>query len=144
MIARTSDTLHMIEQGGSPEDIPLPRAEPIPQQHWPIASAWIAHYGRDLVACLFSRDWVKRETGLRRLAREVVKLLQPPSQPPGPGVLEYSERVERAWKCCADMLAMLIEDKVYKVYLAAVKALRSDLFSQNSFVKTNHRFSIRK
>jgi hypothetical protein len=27
----------MIEQGGSPEDIPLPRAEPIPQHHWPQA-----------------------------------------------------------------------------------------------------------
>jgi hypothetical protein len=128
----------MIEQGGSPEDIPLPRAEPIPQQHWPTASAWIAHYGRDLVACLFSRDWVKRETGLRRLAREVVKLLSTTSSPPhhhhqypqnsGHGhhvVVEYSERVERAWRCCADMLAMMIEDKVYKVYLAAVKALRS-------------------
>jgi hypothetical protein len=82
------------------------------------ASAWIAHYGRDLVACLFSRDWVKRETGLRRLAREVVKLLQQAGQQ------EYSERVERAWRCCADMLAMLVEDKVYKVYLAAIKALR--------------------
>jgi hypothetical protein len=36
-VLRTSDTLHMIEQGGSPEDIPLPRAEPIPQHHWPQA-----------------------------------------------------------------------------------------------------------
>ena len=115
---RTSDTQHMVEQGGSPEDIPLPRAEPIPQHHWPTASAWITHYGRDLVACLFSRDWVKRETGLRRLAREVVKLLQ------AAAAAEYSERVERAWRCCADMLAMLIEDKVYKVYLAAIKTLR--------------------
>ena len=46
----------MLEQGGSPEDIPLPKAEPIPQQHWPLASAWIGVYGRDLVACLFSRN----------------------------------------------------------------------------------------
>ena len=118
-ISRTSDTLHMIEQGGSPEDIPLPRAEPIPQQHWPFASSWIQLYGRDLVACLFSRDWVKRETGLRRLAREVVRLLQC-----GAGQ-EYSERQERGWRCCAEILAMMIEDKVYKVYLAAVKTLRA-------------------
>ena len=118
-ISRTSDTLHMIEQGGCPEDIPLPRAEPIPQQHWPFASTWIQHFGRDLVACLFSRDWLKRETGLRRLAREVVKLLQT-----GAGQ-DYTERQERSWRCCADMLAMMIEDKVYKVYLAAVKTLRA-------------------
>ena len=116
-ISRTSDTLHMIEQGGSPEDIPLPRAEPIPQQHWRFASTWIQHFGRDLVACLFSRDWVKRETGLRRLAREVVKMLQT-----GAGQ-EYSERQERSWRCCAEVLAMMIEDKVYKVYLAAIKTL---------------------
>ena len=123
----------MLEQGGSPEDIPLPRAEPIPQQHWPTASAWIAHFGRDLVACLFSRDWVKRETGLRRLAREVVKLLAPQQNVVGV-VVEYSERVERAWRCCADMLAMMIEDKVYKVYLAAVKTLRLE----NAFIFYNN------
>eukprot|EP00092_Neocalanus_flemingeri_P005834 GFUD01006278.1.p1 GENE.GFUD01006278.1~~GFUD01006278.1.p1 ORF type:complete len:1424 (+),score=191.28 GFUD01006278.1:322-4593(+) len=121
-ISRTSDTLHMIEQGGSPEDIPLPKAEPIPQQHWPFASTWITHFGRDLVACLLSRDWVKRETGLRRLAREVVKILQT-----GSGAQEYSERVDRSWKCCAEMLSTMIEDKVYKVYLAAVKTLRAVL-----------------
>lgn len=119
----------MIEQGGCPEDIPLPKAEPIPQQHWPFASTWITHFGRDLVACLFSRDWVKRETGLRRLAREIVKILQTAAggsnQQGQCGVESYTERVERSWKCCADMLAMMIEDKVYKVYLAAVKTLRA-------------------
>ena len=114
-ISRTSDTLHMLEQGGCPEDIPLPKAEAIPQQHYRLAQPWILHYGRDLVGCLLSRDWVKREAGLRRLAREVVRLLQTSS----------SEKVERQWRCCAEMLATMIEDKVYKVYLAAVKAFRA-------------------
>jgi len=119
-ISRTSDTLHMIEQGGSPEDIPLPKAEPIPPQHFSCASTWITYFGRDLVACLFSRDWVKRETGLRRLAREVVNILQT-----GSGPLEYTEKVDRSWKCCSEILATMIEDKVYKVYLAAIKTLRA-------------------
>jgi len=125
-VSRTSDTVHMIEQGGCPEDIPLPKAEPILQQHWPFASNWIPSFGRDLVACLFSRDWVKRETGLRRLAREIVKILQ--QAIPGShqnGMESYSEKVEKSWKICADMLSMMIEDKVYKVYLAAVKTLRA-------------------
>ena len=121
-ISRTSDTIHMIEQGGCPEDIPLPKAEPIPQQHWSLAQHWIAGYGRDLVACLLSRDWVNREIGLRRLAREVVKVLEAANLSGG---AEYSERTERAWKCCAEMLATMIEDKVYKVYLAAVRATRA-------------------
>ena len=119
-ISRTSDTIHMIEQGGSPEDIPLPKAEPIPQQHWSIAQHWITHYGRDLVGCLLSRDWVNREIGLRRLAREVVQILKN-----GNMTGDYNERTERAWKCCAEMLATMIEDKVYKVYLAAVRATRA-------------------
>ena len=119
-ISRTSDTIHMIEQGGCPEDIPLPKAEPIPQQHWTIAQHWITQYGRDLVACLLSRDWVKRETGLRRLAREVVRILEVANING-----EYSEKTERAWKCCAEMLATMIEDKVFKVYLAAVRAIRA-------------------
>lgn len=67
-----------------------PQAEGIPQQHWPIASAWISVYGRELVSCLFSRDWLKRETGLRRLAREVVRSLQSAT-----GAHEYSEKIER-------------------------------------------------
>ena len=116
-ISRTSDTLHMLEQGGCPEDIPLPKAEAIPQQHYRLAQPWILHYGRDLVGCLLSRDWVKREVGLRRLAREVVRLLQ--------AAPASSEKVERQWRCCAEMLATMIEDKVYKVYLAAVKAFQA-------------------
>ena len=114
-ISRTSDTVYMVEQGESPEDIPLPKAEAIPQQHYRLAQPWVLHYGRDLVQCLLSRDWVKREVGLRRLAREVVRLLKA-----GP-----SDKLERQWRCCAEMLSTMIEDKVYKVYLAAVKAFRA-------------------
>ena len=119
-ISRTSDTIHMIEQGGSPEDIPLPKAEPIPQHHWTIAQHWITQYGRDLVACLLSKDWVNREIGLRRLAREVVRILET-----GNMTGEYTDRIDRAWRCCAEMLATMIEDKVYKVYLAAIRATKA-------------------
>ena len=37
--------------------IPLPHSESIPQQFWTIACGWIPIVGRDIVACLFSRDW---------------------------------------------------------------------------------------
>ena len=55
----------------SEEAVPLPRSEPIPQEHEGTAATWVHVFGRELVACLFSRDWVVRETGLRRLAHEV-------------------------------------------------------------------------
>lgn len=50
--------------------IPLPRSEPIPSEHEETAAAWVYVFGRELIACLFSRDWAVRETGLRRLAHE--------------------------------------------------------------------------
>jgi len=53
------------------DEVPLPRSEPIPVEHEESAAAWVSVFGRELVACLFSRDWAVRETGLRRLAHEV-------------------------------------------------------------------------
>ena len=50
-----------LEAGGDCEAIPLPQSEAIPQQNWTIACGWIHVVGRDIVACLFSRDW---EVGL--------------------------------------------------------------------------------
>ena len=45
------------EIGGDCEAIPLPQTESIPQQNWTLACGWIPIVGRDIVACLFSRDW---------------------------------------------------------------------------------------
>ena len=45
------------EIGGDCEAIPLPQTEAIPQQNWTVACSWIPIVGRDIVACLFSRDW---------------------------------------------------------------------------------------
>ena len=35
------------------------------------------------------------------------------------------ERLDRIWRCTAEMIAKAAEDKVYKVYSAAIKALKS-------------------
>ena len=43
--------------GNSDSEIHLPHSESIPQQFWTIACGWIPIVGRDIVACLFSRDW---------------------------------------------------------------------------------------
>ena len=41
----------------SDNEIRLPHSESIPQQFWTVACGWIPIVGRDIVACLFSRDW---------------------------------------------------------------------------------------
>ena len=35
------------------------------------------------------------------------------------------DKLERKWKCAVEMIAKAAEDKVYKVYSASIKALRT-------------------
>eukprot|EP00093_Oithona_nana_P012587 12587.XXX_477169_473945_1 [CDS] Oithona nana genome sequencing. len=83
-----------------------------------MAQGWIPVVGRDIVACLFSRDWQLRESSIRRLSNEVAFAL-----------LNFDssnmERLDRIWRCTSEMIAKAAEDKVYKVYSAAIKALKS-------------------
>ena len=55
-----SSPVEYFEHGGDEADLEailLPQSEPIPQQVWTMAHGWIPVVGRDIVACLFSRDW---------------------------------------------------------------------------------------
>ena len=89
--------------------------ESISQSDYQMASIWMQHFSRDLVACLLNREWLKRETGLRRLAREIVTYLKYFK-------IENGDKIDQC-KCCIEILQVLLEDKVYKVYVAAIKAL---------------------
>ena len=58
----TPSPLDLVEHVDTNEDLDyssviLPQSEPIPQQFWSLAQGWIPVVGRDIVACLFSRDW---------------------------------------------------------------------------------------
>ena len=59
-----------------------------------------------------------RESSIRRLSHEVANALL--TIEPSNG-----ERLDRIWRCTAEMIAKAAEDKVYKVYSAAIKALKS-------------------
>lgn len=102
----------------SQEAVPLPRSEPIPEEHESTAANWVHVFGKELVACLFSRDWVVRETGLRRLAHEVVKVLH------WDRLVTGEEKRQLVIHCCANILAQVANDPVYKVYLACLACLR--------------------
>ena len=105
-----------LEQGGPLEEFPLPdTSETIGQSDWPLASGWLSVLGRPLVTCLFSRDWQNREAGLKRFAREVANALADTE----------SLNKERLIRTTSDVLARMIDDKVFKVYLAAVRCLRT-------------------
>lgn len=102
----------------SEEAVPLPRSEPIPAEHESTAANWVHVFGKELVACLFSRDWAVRETGLRRLAHEVVKVLH------WDRLVTGEEKRQLVIHCCANILAQVANDPVYKVYLACLRCLR--------------------
>lgn len=102
----------------SEEAVPLPRSEPIPAEHESTAANWVHVFGKELVACLFSRDWAVRETGLRRLAHEVVKVLH------WDRLVTGEEKRRLVVHCCANILAQVANDPVYKVYLACLRCLR--------------------
>ncbi|KAK7066172.1 hypothetical protein SK128_020328 [Halocaridina rubra] len=107
-----------IVASASEEAVPLPRSEPIPVEHESTAASWVNVFGKELVACLFSRDWAVRETGLRRLAHEVVKVLH------WDRLVTGEEKRHQVINCCANILAQVANDPVYKVYLACLRCLR--------------------
>jgi mitogen-activated protein kinase kinase kinase 1 len=114
------------EIGGDCEAIPLPQTESIPQQNWTLACGWIPIVGRDIVACLFSRDWELRESSMRRLSREVANALTV-SNVSESSLQEamLADKLDRIWRCTADMIARAAEDKVFKVYWASLKAMKT-------------------
>ncbi|RXG69438.1 Mitogen-activated protein kinase kinase kinase 1 [Armadillidium vulgare] len=121
-------------RSASEDMIPLPRSEPIPSEHEETAAAWVYVFGRELIACLFSRDWAVRETGLRRLAHEaciffnydffikiniiayryVMKVLH------WDCLVTTEQMQQKIIHCCANILAQVANDPVYKVYLACL------------------------
>lgn len=114
-----------LEIGGDCEAIPLPQTETIPQQNWTIACGWIYIVGRDIVACLFSRDWELRESSIRRLSREVANALTTNATESSLQEAMLADKLDRIWRCTAEMIAKAVEDKVFKVYWAALKATRT-------------------
>ncbi|CAG0887474.1 unnamed protein product [Darwinula stevensoni] len=91
----------------------------IPLEHKTSASQWAKVFGTDVVSCLFAKDWVLREMALRRLMHDVVQVL---SYDVG---ADAEQRMSQAVHACASILALMVSDPVYKVYLACVRCLRS-------------------
>ena len=72
-------------------------------------------FGNDPVACLFSRDWKHRECGLRFVSRKVVRVLTERRS-----TTSYKESRWELLKVCAAVLAHIMADPVYSVYVAAL------------------------
>ncbi|XP_023933616.1 mitogen-activated protein kinase kinase kinase 1-like [Lingula anatina] len=112
------------------EEVVLPHADPLPQEHRDMAAPWIEILGEDLISCLFSKNWTVRETGLRRVSQEAVAVFLPASGEGRTGARVSSDRHEaktQMLSTCFSILALMCGDPVYRVFVAALKTLRTVL-----------------
>ncbi len=131
----SSSTWDVLECGGLANELPLP-VSTLRQKHWQLASNWTSVLGRDLVACLLSKDWLVRETAVKRLSRDVANALRQEAP--------TKQNEERLWRCAADVLTYAVDDKVYKVCLAAARCLRTLLvFSRPEAVSSYAKSALR-
>ncbi len=88
----------------------MPQTEPVPPDKFLVAATggWTGVLGRDMVAALLSREWSVREIALRRLARDMANALVDNGH-------RLDARMDKAWRCAADVVAKACQDKVFKV-----------------------------
>lgn len=72
-------------------------------------------FGNDAVACLFSRDWKHRESGLRFISRKAVKILTETKT-----TNTYFDTKWELLGVCSCILKHIMADPVYNVYVAAL------------------------
>ncbi|KAM4614658.1 mitogen-activated protein kinase kinase kinase 1 [Polymixia lowei] len=138
-----SSSSHSVGSGASSQegDLTLPHysVQQIPQAYKDLAEPWIKVFGKELVGCLFSRNWNIREMALRRLSHDVsgaLLLANGERSCPGAGLGATAARSgagcgemsgDVVVESCCSVLSMVCADPVYKVYVAALKTLRAML-----------------
>lgn len=112
------------------QDIMLPHADPIAPEHQNTAAPWIPVLGEDLVACLFSKNWMVREIALKQLGRVAIGALLLGVGEGRSGVMVSPTRqaTTRAMlECCCSVIAYMCADPVYKVFVSGLRTLRTVL-----------------
>jgi len=112
-----SPTLNIIQ-----EDVGLPHGEVIPDEYKEMTESWVQIFGKDMVACLLSRDWKNRETGLKYMSRRVTKVLNERRT-----TSSYQETRWNVLDVCCTVLKHMSGDPVYNVYVGALRTFRAVL-----------------
>lgn len=89
------------------------------------SEAWARLFGGEVTACLASRRWSDRESALREVAAQVGHALRLTEG--DPSCLSPWGGCSAIQKACCDILVAGVADPVYKVYIAALRCLRSML-----------------
>ncbi|XP_038075292.1 mitogen-activated protein kinase kinase kinase 1-like [Patiria miniata] len=83
--------------------------------------SWIEVFSEDLIRPLFSREWSLRESAFHQLRPAIRAKIQPHE-----GAV-YTPEDEAVIRTCCRIIALGCSDPVYKVYVAALKGLRTML-----------------
>ncbi|XP_065069659.1 mitogen-activated protein kinase kinase kinase 1-like isoform X2 [Rhopilema esculentum] len=116
-----SPTLNIVQ-----EDVGLPKGEVIPDDSRELTQSWVQIFGNDMVACLLSRDWKNRETGLKYMSRKVTKVLNERRT-----TTSYQETRWSVLDVCCSVLKHMSSDPVYNVYVGALRTFRAMLSCVN-------------
>eukprot|EP00794_Sanderia_malayensis_P007875 gene7873-8725_t len=116
-----SPTLSLVQ-----EDVGLPHGEIIPDEYKELTQPWVHIFGKDMVACLLSRDWKNRETGLKYMSRKVTKVLNEKRT-----TTSYQQTRWSVIEVCCSVLKTMSSDPVYNVYVGALRTFRAMLNSVN-------------
>ncbi|XP_065640686.1 mitogen-activated protein kinase kinase kinase 1 isoform X2 [Hydra vulgaris] len=98
----------------------LPCNEVVPEEYKNLTKSWIEIFGFDAVACLFSRDWKHRESGLRYISRKAVKTLTERRS-----TTSYVENKHETIQAFTAVLEYVLADPVYNVFIGALRAFRA-------------------
>ncbi|XP_013775829.1 mitogen-activated protein kinase kinase kinase 1-like [Limulus polyphemus] len=108
--------------------ISLPKTESLSHAQQQQAQPWMQVFEKDLINCLFSRNWTVRETALCRLARKVtsnLSLNQENSESGKENLITKQSCSRRIIEICCSIMATMVSDPVYKVYIACLRCLRA-------------------
>ncbi|XP_076353116.1 uncharacterized protein LOC143248561 [Tachypleus tridentatus] len=142
--SQQSSSEHHVTIPGRPHHLPLmrtylatsislPKTETLSHAQQQQAQPWMQVLEKDLISCLFSRNWTVRETALCRLARKVTSNLSLNQENSESGKENWATKQscnQRVTEICCSIMATMVSDPVYKVYIACLVSTRLKIFFQ--------------
>ncbi|XP_033109316.1 mitogen-activated protein kinase kinase kinase 1-like isoform X2 [Anneissia japonica] len=97
-------------------------------------TTWTKVIGEDLVSGLFSREWSLREVSLHQISHHIRNVLQAgASDTVGPHADD--QELREVTEIGLDIVAVMCEDPVYKVYVSSLKMLRCIISNETCFTE---------
>ncbi|XP_071952558.1 mitogen-activated protein kinase kinase kinase 1-like isoform X2 [Antedon mediterranea] len=96
-------------------------------------TTWAKVIGEDLVSGLFSRDWSLREASLHQISHHIRSVLQAGASE---AIGNDNNELKEITKIGFDIVSVMCEDPVYKVYVSSLKMLRCIISNETCYTES--------